>query len=114
MGARILTDYFGSLEKGAFVNDASIQFQELVAQCIATGKRGTFTITLDVTPNAGVDSDTVQIAGKMKAKAPELPRAETLFFVDDDYNLQRRYPRQHEMDVRVVTATDQRTGETGL
>lgn len=79
--------------KGECLEEASAQLAELVKTCIATGKKGKLTLTLEISPMA----DTVSVRDEITVKQPKQERLGTTFFADDEGHLTRNNPRQAEM-----------------
>lgn len=81
--------------RGAAQADLSEALHTLVTRCKETGRKGTITLTLTVTPDP--DGNTVDLVDKITVKAPDPVHGKSLFFLDDDGNLQRSDPRQRTM-----------------
>ncbi len=82
---------FGELNRGRTAIEASTALQGLVAAVTTTGRKGSLTLTITVSPTA---SGAVQLADAITVKEPKFDRAASLFYVDDEHNLVRNDPRQ--------------------
>jgi hypothetical protein len=90
------------LDHGAAHAEASRAMHDLVAAVRDAGKKGTLTITLQVAPLKGSDSQVV-VAAQVKSSPPKSEPSAAVFFIGDDGNLSRHDPRKLEMDgLRVV------------
>lgn len=98
MSARLFADYLREIDKGRLHAELSTRFHELVEAVSTIGKGGTVTLKLNVKPMSNMDSGVVNVAGEVKLAAPSPERSATLFFVDDEFNLTRRDPRQHDIE----------------
>ena len=79
---------------------AGLKLAELIEAVKGTGKKGTLTLSIELRPaekEFGGNVVGVMSNIDIKIKKPDLPLAETFFFVDDDGNLTRNDPRQEEM-----------------
>lgn len=92
---------------GGLHGELSDALADLVNAVQETGKPGTLTLAVKVTPNK--DGVTVMVTDKITVKAPEGDRGAAIFFVQGDGNLVRRDPRQIELPLRQVVNPD--TGE---
>ena len=85
---------------GALHDDLSRSLVELVQACVETGKKGSLTLKVIVSPND--DEETLQVVDDVVVKAPKHTTKPALFFFDKDGNLLRRDPRQAELPLREV------------
>lgn len=86
---------------GLLHSELSHELASLVSAVLSTGKAGTLTLAVKVTPNK--DGVTVMVTDKVTVKMPEGERGAAVFFVQGDGNLVRRDPRQLEMPLREVS-----------
>lgn len=94
-----------SIRNGALIDDLTEELREIVAGVHETGKPGTLTIVIDVTPVKKMPG-TVAIGGDVKAKIPKPDKKPALFFSDEDGGLHRSDPRQREMQFSVSDEGD--------
>lgn len=83
------------LNKGRTHAQLGDELRALVAAVVATGKAGSLTLRLDI--KSGGNDESVTIAGRVASKAPVLDTPASVFFVDDEHNLNRNPTRQPAM-----------------
>ena len=83
---------------GESIAELSENLQSLVAAVRETGKKGTLTYTVKISPQG----DAVVLTDDIKLKAPELPRDASIFFATEEGVLQRDNPNQRKLDLREV------------
>lgn len=81
--------------KGRAHAEASRRLAEVVEAVMDTGKQGSITIKLTISPDKDGER-LVKIADAITAKAPQESR-KSLWFPDDDGNLHRNNPNQQSM-----------------
>ena len=81
------------LDGGSVNEEATHQLRLVVRAARVAGKKGTLTIKLDVEP----DGRQFVISAKVDAKCPVPAPGITMFFADDDGDLQRSDPRQEPL-----------------
>lgn len=88
--------------KGAMVIEADEKLRKLVKTCMETGKGGSFTLKLKLTPTA----EAVVLRDDVSTAPPKPENLGTTFFADDDGTLSRNNPKQLELvpDEKVVAA----------
>ena len=95
------TEPFGNilatLQKGRTHIELGRALQDLTEAVRATGKAGTLTFALKVSPSKQFGM--VELEDKITVKPPEPERYASLFYVTDDANLTRRDPNQLELPV---------------
>jgi hypothetical protein len=91
------------IRSGALIEDLSEELREIVAGVHETGKAGTLTLVIDVTPVKKMPG-TVAIGGDIKAKVPKADKKPALFFSDEDGGLHRSDPRQREIEFTAGSA----------
>lgn len=111
MAARPFVDTLREINEGAFLNELDIEFHKLSQAVAQTVKGGKLVIEITMSPNK--DEISVFIDGKVKASAPKPARASTIMFFTPDFNLDRRNPRQQELDLRVVENAKPQLKELG-
>lgn len=85
----------GQIRKGQTVNELSEQMAAVVQSVRMTGKTGSLTLKLVVSPNK--DGVSVNVEDVMSVKVPKMERAATLFYATEDGLLQRDDPNQEEL-----------------
>lgn len=95
-----------NVRNGELHHELSEKLAELATACIETGKVGTLTLAIKLRPNGDI---TLMAEDTVKVSAPEHDRATTLFFSDEEGNLQRTDPRQQELPLKEVQDGDGRT-----
>lgn len=98
MTARLFGDYLREIDKGRLHAELSARFQDLIQAVSEHGKAGSVTVKIGLKPVSGMDGDVVRLAGEVKLNAPQPTLNETLFYVDDTFNLSRRDPRQGDIE----------------
>lgn len=90
------TDILREIRKGEAVNAATDELAELIRAVKATGKPGTLTLKLKVTP-IGRDGKQVEITPDISMSAPSPALNKGIFFVDDQGDLLRDDPDQRPL-----------------
>jgi hypothetical protein len=98
---RLFTDVLGEYAGGRTTAELTEALADLVVACRDTGKKGTITLTIDLTPN---DQSTVKMLATVKVKKPEPRRGDVMFFTDAFGNLTRRDPSQRELPFKEVAS----------
>lgn len=81
------------LKRGEVLEVAATELQALVKAVITNGKKGSFTLKVDVAPMKG-DSRALVVSAQVKTTPPAGQAAEAVFFADHDSNLVREDPDQ--------------------
>ena len=103
---KLFSQTLAELRFGESEQELTAKLAELVAAVGNTHKAGKLVFELKVKPGP---SGSVQIDDVITLKKPELPKGASLFFADDNNDLQRNDPRQAMLPgLRTV---DQSTGE---
>lgn len=90
--------FLATTNKGRTATELTKQLQELVEAIRETGKGGTLTYKLTVTPSSKANlDDTVIVKDQITVKKPVADRPESTFFIDEADNLVRNHPRQPSM-----------------
>lgn len=87
------SQHLAYLERGALDAVATEKLRELVAAIMATGKKGTLTLKLEVSKDNNTDT-VVRVCGAISTKVPEFDRANTYLFGTHDGGLLRNDPEQ--------------------
>ncbi len=104
------------IDNGALVDDCLTELNELVTSIKDTGKKGKFTLELEISPLKN-DTEILQIIGVPKIKLPEAQKAHSsIMYAIEGGNLSRKDPRQPDMFTLktvddVKEAVDSETGE---
>lgn len=98
----VVTNFPGFMQevrKGQLVFDCAQKLEELVGAVREHGKSGKMTITFDIGPLSGKDSDTVGVLGDVQIKKPRKDISKAIFFTTKKNTLQKEDPRQDQMDL---------------
>ncbi|WP_067184537.1 hypothetical protein [Microtetraspora niveoalba] len=90
---RPFADILRDLKRGEVIDEAAILLQDLVRAVVVNGKKGTFTLKVEVSPMKG-DSTALVVAAQASISPPKGQPAEAVFFADRDNNLVRDDPNQ--------------------
>jgi hypothetical protein len=96
---RPFADVLRDLGKGQVADDAGMLLQSLVEAVQTHGKKGTFTLKIEVAPMKG-DVAALLVSAKAEAKPPAGDPIAAVFFADNDHNLVREDPRQLQLPIR--------------
>jgi vacuolar-type H+-ATPase subunit D/Vma8 len=88
------------IRKGQTTNELSEQMASVVQSVRLTGKTGSLTLKLVVSPNK--DGVSVNVEDVITVKVPRMERAATLFYATEDGVLQRDDPHQVELQFTSV------------
>jgi len=99
--ARPFADVVRELGAGSTYDELTAKLAEVVAAVTETRKIGEISIKLKIKPNG---DGSVIIADEIKAKVPEPPRGDSVFFVTSGGSLVRQDPRQQDLPLRRVDA----------
>jgi hypothetical protein len=105
MSIKPFTDTLNAVRYGELVAELDAAWNQLVNKVRDTGKKGSLTIKLDLTPGKGM---AMEIDDHMSVKEPKFPKGSTLLFPTVEGNLQRTDPNQRTLELRSV---DMSTGE---
>ncbi|MES2347012.1 MAG: hypothetical protein V4641_05510 [Pseudomonadota bacterium] len=72
MAGKLITQVLAELRGGVFANHASDELSKLVERIQESGKKGSITITLEVTPH-GKNNREMHVLPKLGIKAPPAP-----------------------------------------
>jgi len=117
--AQAITDILGQLRGGYALHEASKRLDEVVRAVRATGKKGSVTLTIDITPDK-TDDRIIKMQPSVKFKAPEKGFSEGIFFVAPDGRLTKEDPAQLDLlaerereGVRSIAAGEKALSEVG-
>ncbi len=96
------------LDRAATHEELSVKLHDLVSAVRDTGKKGTLTLKLTVSPFKG-DPDVIEVADDVKLVMPQHDRKASIFYPDRHGNLTRHSPQQ--LDFSSLQVVDMKTGE---
>lgn len=79
----------GRIDGGHAIETADEQLRDVITQVNRTGKKGTVTVALEVSPNGETG---FAATAKVTAKAPNINFGQSFFFMGRDGNLTREAP----------------------
>lgn len=95
--------FLATTNRGRTANELTTAMQDLVEAIRETGKTGTLTYKLTITPSTKSNVDgTVTVKDQITVKAPALDRPESTFFIDEDCNLVRNHTRLDNGDIQLA------------
>lgn len=89
------------LRAGKTQEELSEKLNTLVQECRKTGKKGSLTLTITLTPDKG-DSGQYFLKDKVVDDIPQMDRGQTLMWGTPEGNLQRTDPAQGDLDLRIA------------
>lgn len=93
---KLLTDVLRDYRKGALIDQATDELNEITRAVTETGRSGKLVITLHVRPNKG-ESGQILMEGETKVTIPKPPLPTAIFYVDGDGGLHRQDPKQQQL-----------------
>ncbi|MEN6533338.1 MAG: hypothetical protein ABFD89_06725 [Bryobacteraceae bacterium] len=87
---------------GNIITEVSAAMKQVTAAVQLTGKGGSVTLTMDISPASKGDAGTLVFLPKVKANVPEAEAVGSIFYADADFNLVREDPNQQRLDLKVV------------
>lgn len=87
--------------KGRLHSELGEELNRLNERVLEVGKPGKLTVTFNVSP-AGKGSDMVMMSDDWKVTLPKPDAEQSLFFVDEDFNLRRESTKQRNLPLRAV------------
>lgn len=90
---RPFADALREINAGRSHDELSIALRDLTAAVKETGRKGTLTYQVTVSPMKG-NGDVLNVIDKVVARIPEPDRKASVFFADSDGNLTRTDPNQ--------------------
>lgn len=101
---RDAADFLGTLvvlNRGKTVIDASRELQQVIDAIIATNKKGSITIKLEISPSGWKEgtgrANQVDIDPDITSKVPRHDQGKSIFFVTEDNKLTRDDPEQEAL-----------------
>lgn len=94
------TTILSTLREGHTLDELSAALLDVTQRVRQTGKSGTLTLQIKVTPMSRGAGNSIGITDKITTKLPEFERETSIFFADDDYRLHREDPRQAKLDLK--------------
>jgi hypothetical protein len=91
--ARPFDEFLRELRRGAALHDAGLALQDVVRAVEATGKAGTLTIKLTISPDEKYGT-AVEVADDITTKLPKPKTDSSLFYMDGSHSLVRTDPNQ--------------------
>lgn len=91
------------IDKGRVATDAGQQLHDLIEACLDTGKSGELVVKIRVKV-LDADDRRMTVTGEVTSKVPRPDPRPAVFFADDDGNLTRTDPQQHQFDINPVQA----------
>lgn len=89
-------DVLASINRGALADEAASLIANLVQEVSHIGRKGTFTLTIEVAPFTG-GGDTIRLSGKAAVKQPSRDPHAAVFFFDEAGALTRDDPRSNTL-----------------
>lgn len=99
---RPFTQFLHEQRRGACHTDLSAALAEVAAAVVEHNKRGQITLTLKVEP---MSDGMVQIIDDVVVKVPQGEKPASMFWVDENGNVQRSNPAQPELPLSAVRET---------
>lgn len=96
------------LDRGATHEELTVKLHDLVQAVRDTGKKGSLTLKLTVTPFKN-DPDVLEVHDDVKLVMPQHDRKPGIFYPDKDGNLSRNSPQM--LDWSHLTVVDKETGD---
>lgn len=84
----------GRIDGGLPVETADNQLRDVIAAVQRTGKKGTVTLTLEISPNGEMG---FAASAKVSAKAPQIDFGQSFFFMGRNGELTRESPTMEQM-----------------
>lgn len=97
----------GAHKNGLCVTDISAALKQVTAAVQLTGKGGSVTLVMNITPASKGDAGTLVFVPKVKTKLPETEAPGSIFYADADFNLVREDPNQATLPLRTVEKTNE-------
>jgi len=84
----------GRIDGGLPVETADQQLRDVIGAVQRTGKKGTVTLTLEISPNGEMG---FAASAKVSAKAPQIDFGQSFFFMGHNGDLTRESPTMEQM-----------------
>ena len=99
-----LSEVIREIGRGTADSDATQAIREVVSAVQQTGKGGSVTVTVKVTPPKGGGGTHLEVAAEVTAKVPRLAPVPSIYFRDPvTGDLTRSDPDQYEMHIDTTT-----------
>lgn len=108
---RPFADILHDLGRGEVIDEAAVMLSDLVQTVRATGKKGSFTLRVEVSPFKG-SSRQLMVTARPESKLPKGDPIAAIFFTDDAGNLLRNDPMQPALPLRDVARADAELRQT--
>jgi hypothetical protein len=95
------------MNNGATVAELSEALEQVVAAVRASGKSGSLTLSVKVSPASKKSTEVLMVESQVKTKLPEPERGMTIFYATEDNHLVRNDPKQQMLPLRVVDIEQQ-------
>lgn len=102
---RAATDQLRDIRAGEMVEELTEELAKVVNAVLATGKKGSVTLKLNIDPASKGDA-VVTITDDIKSTIPREKKAGTLMFALPSGTLQRQDPRQTELSLTAVPKSE--------
>jgi hypothetical protein len=102
---RPFADILRDLGRGEVIDEAAVMLTELVQSVRSTGKKGNFTLRVEVSPFKG-SSRQLMVTARPESKPPKGDPVAAIFFTDDAGNLLRNDPQQPTLPLRDIARAD--------
>ncbi len=96
---RPFADVLRDLGRGAVIDEAAVLLQDLVRAVRDYGKKGRFTLTVEVQPMKG-NAQALMVTAAAVTKPPSGEPISGMFFTDEVGNLVQNDPRQPQLPLR--------------
>lgn len=95
--AKSFVEILSEMDRGDIVDDITKHLSTVSAAVIATDKKGTITLIIEIQPNG---ENAVQLSAKVKSTIPDPTRGSTVMFLQSDgVSLGRDDPRQGRLEL---------------
>lgn len=107
--------FLNDLNDGQTLAGLTGDLSELLQQVKATGRSGSMTLKLKVSPasKGGADVDKITIVADRKLELPKPEQPSDFFWLTDDAEPTRQHPRQHALDLQQLRKPESVDPETG-
>lgn len=87
---------------GSVITDLSAHLKQVTAAVQLTGKGGSVSLTMKISPASKGDASTLVFLPTVKADVPVAEAPGSIFYADSDFNLVRDDPNQSRLDLKVA------------
>jgi hypothetical protein len=105
--------FLTDLNSGQTLAGLTADLAELLQEVKATGRSGSLTLKVKVSPAAkpGQEVDKITITAERKLELPKPDAPSDFFWLTDNAEPTRQHPRQHALDLRDARSVDPATAE---